>query len=105
MIPETASRADVERVGLALVQLARRSEVRSDDARTLLDRVPADRLVEMACQHRVPGVVFRSLAELGVEEEGFSDVCQPATSAGQIVVVQKPVGGADDAIRESCGGR
>ena len=30
---------------------------------------------------------------------------QPATSAGQIVVVQKPVGGADDAIRESCGGR
>ncbi len=74
LMPDRASRADVERVGLALVELARRSEVRSDDARTLLDRVPADRLVEMACQHRVPGVVFRSLSELGVEEEGFSDL-------------------------------
>ena len=30
---------------------------------------------------------------------------QLPTSAGQLVVAQKPVGGADDAVRESCGGR
>ena len=37
-------------------------------------------------------------------DTAFAD-SQPATSAGQIVVAQKPVGSADDAIRESCGGR
>jgi hypothetical protein len=30
---------------------------------------------------------------------------QLATSAGQLVVAQKPISGADDAIRENCGGR
>jgi hypothetical protein len=37
-------------------------------------------------------------------DTAFAD-SQPADSTGQIVVAQKPVGGADDAIRESCGGR
>ncbi len=37
-------------------------------------------------------------------DTAFAD-SPPAASAGQIVVAQKPVGGADDAIRESCGGR
>jgi hypothetical protein len=30
---------------------------------------------------------------------------QPTTGAGGIVVAQKPVSGADDAVREYCGGR
>jgi hypothetical protein len=30
---------------------------------------------------------------------------QPTTRAGGIVVAQKPVSGADDAVRQNCGGR
>ncbi len=30
---------------------------------------------------------------------------QFATSAGGIVAAQKPISGADDAVRENCGGR
>ena len=37
----------------------------------LLDRVPSDRLVDRACDHRVPGVVHRSLSELGVSDSRF----------------------------------
>jgi hypothetical protein len=72
---EAGPRAVVERLGRALVELARRSEVRAEDPKALLERVPHDQLVEMACQHRVPGVVFRALAELELEleleDEGF----------------------------------
>jgi hypothetical protein len=65
-------RDEAERLGRALVQLTRRPEVRSDDPKALLEQVPAARFVEMACHHRVPGVVYRSLAPLDLEDEEFS---------------------------------
>ncbi len=63
---------EAEPLGRALVQLTRRSAVRTDDPKALLQRVPAGGLVDMACHHRVPGVVFRALTELDVEDEGFA---------------------------------
>jgi hypothetical protein len=60
-----------ERVGRALVELTRRPEARTGDPRTLLDGVPTDLLVERARYHRVPGVAYRALSELGVDDAGF----------------------------------
>ncbi len=56
-----------ERLGRLLVELVRRPNARTSDVQTLLDQVPADRLVDHACYHRVPGVVYRSLCQLGVD--------------------------------------
>jgi hypothetical protein len=61
-----------ERLGRALVQLTRRPEARTAEVSALLDRVPADRLVEMAAYHRVPGVAYRALADLGREDGAFA---------------------------------
>jgi hypothetical protein len=61
-----------ERVGRALVELTRRSDARTTDPLTLLDQVPTDRLVDRACHHRVPGVVYRSLSELGMDGAEFA---------------------------------
>ena len=61
-----------ERVGRALVELTRREEARTADPLALLDHVPTDALVERACFHRVPGVVYRALTELGVEGAEFA---------------------------------
>lgn len=61
-----------EGVGRALVQLTRRREARTTDPLVLVDQVPADRLVERACHHRVPGVVYRSLSELGMDGAEFA---------------------------------
>jgi hypothetical protein len=65
-------RAATEELGRALVQLTRRPEARTADPLALLDRVPADRFVEMAAYHRVPGVAYRSLVELGRADEAYA---------------------------------
>ncbi len=62
------SRADAERLGSVLVGLTRRPEARSVDPLVDLDRIPFDQLVELAAYHRVPGVVYRSLVDLGVDD-------------------------------------
>ena len=61
-----------ERIGQALVRADPSS--RGADRRSAgpLDRVPADRFVEMAAYHRVPGVAYRSLVDLGREDEAFA---------------------------------
>jgi hypothetical protein len=69
-----AARAEAERLGDTLVQLTRRPEARTEDPVPLLGQVPADQLVEMACHHRVPGVVYRSMTELGVDDEAYADL-------------------------------
>jgi hypothetical protein len=73
-MPVAVPAADAERLGRALVELTRRPAARADDPAALLEQVPMARLVEMACQHRVPGVVFRSLVELGLESPGLADL-------------------------------
>jgi Uncharacterised nucleotidyltransferase len=65
------SRESSERLGRVLVELIRRPAARTADPLVLLDRVPSDRLVDRACDHRVPGVVHRSLSELGVSDARF----------------------------------
>ena len=60
------------RVGRALVQLTRRPGARTADPSALLDQVPTDRLVTMAAYHRVPGVAYRSLVELGRDDPAFA---------------------------------
>jgi hypothetical protein len=67
-----AMRAATARLGDALVQVTRRPAARTADPLALLDRVPADRFVEMAAYHRVPGVAYRALAELGHDDEAFA---------------------------------
>ncbi|MGO8871772.1 MAG: nucleotidyltransferase family protein [Acidimicrobiales bacterium] len=62
----------VERLGRALVELTRRPAARSADAVDLLDQLEPDRFVELACQHRVPGIVHRALADLGVDDDSFA---------------------------------
>jgi Uncharacterised nucleotidyltransferase len=69
---EAHARTSAERLGRALVELTRRPEDRSCDPRALLERIPADRLVDRARHHRVPGVLYRSLAALGVDDERFA---------------------------------
>jgi hypothetical protein len=69
-----AARAEAERLGETLVQLTRKSEARTQDPVPLLAQVPPDRLVEMACHHRVPGVVYRSMVELGVDDEAYAEL-------------------------------
>jgi len=65
-------RAATEEVGRALVQLTRRPDARTADPLALLDRVPADRLVEMAAYHRVPGMAYRALVELGGDDSLYA---------------------------------
>ena len=65
--------------GALLVELTRRPEARTTEPLALLDRVPTDRLVERACHHRVPGVVYRSLSELGRGRRRASPGCGPPT--------------------------
>ena len=66
------SRESSERLGRVLVELTRRPEARTTDPVPVLEQVPSGRLVECACHHRVPGVVYRSLSELGVDGPEFS---------------------------------
>jgi hypothetical protein len=68
----SGSDTDFHRLGQALVELTKRPELRSEDPSRLLEQIPAAQLVEMACHHRVPGVVYRSLADLGIEDEGYT---------------------------------
>ena len=68
----SGSDTDFHRLGQALVELTRRPELRSEDPSRLLEQIPAAQLVEMACHHRVPGVVYRSLADLNIEDEGYA---------------------------------
>jgi hypothetical protein len=52
----------------------------------LLEQVPMDRLVTHACHHRVPGVVYRSLRDLGVDRaelSGLRSVYQMAVVSHQ----------------------
>ncbi len=61
-------------VGRALVGLTRRPEARTDDVVELVARVPPASLVEMAGYHRVPGVVYRSLVDLGAYRDEFDQL-------------------------------
>ena len=58
-------------VGRALVGLTRRPEARTEDVVELVARVPPASLVEMAGYHRVPGVVYRALVDLGAYRDEF----------------------------------
>jgi hypothetical protein len=68
----SGSDAEFRRLGRALVELTRRPELRSEDPSRLLERISPAELVEMACHHRVPGVVYRSLVDLGIDDEGYA---------------------------------
>ena len=68
-VPDSASATG--RLGRALVELTRRPAERRHDPVELLGRVPAADFVEMASYHRVPGVVYRSLVELGVDDPAY----------------------------------
>ncbi len=87
-----------ERVGRSLVQLTRRPEARTTDPLALLGQIPAERLVDRACHHRVPGVVYRSLSELGVggaEFAGLRTAYQMASvSHGRCLLELRTVAGA-----------
>ena len=65
---ERPAEGPAERLGRALVELTRRPEARVEDPVVLLEQVPPADLVDLACHHRVPGVVHRSLAALGIED-------------------------------------
>ena len=67
-----SSRAEARRLGLVMVELARRPKARTVDVTALVDEVPADQLVDLACLHRVPGVIYRSLLALGIDGEAFA---------------------------------
>lgn len=68
----TAPAATGERLGRALVALTRRAEARKGDLAALLDGVPLGDVVELACHHRVPGVVYRSLTGFDVDDEDLA---------------------------------
>jgi hypothetical protein len=68
-MPAGRSAAGTEARGRALVGLTRRPEAMVDDPAALLARVPAGELVELACYHRVPGVVYRSLVALDAGDD------------------------------------
>ena len=68
MMPKRSPTA-VDRLGRVMVELTRRPEVRTCDPSGLLDQIPDQHLVDMACYHRLPGVVYRSLSDLGVASE------------------------------------
>jgi len=97
------SRDSSERLGRALVELTRRPAARSDDPRSLLDQVRPDQLVELARHHRVPGVVYRSLRELGAdgpEFAGLRTAYQMATlSHGRCLVELRTVAAALSELR------
>ncbi len=56
-----------ERQGRALVELVKRPEARVQDPVSLLAGVPLGELAGLACHHRLPGLAYRSLVELGVD--------------------------------------
>ena len=66
------SRAEARRLGLVMVELARRPSARTVDVTALVDEVPPDQLVDLACHHRVPGVIYRSLLALGIDDRAFA---------------------------------
>jgi hypothetical protein len=73
----------VGRQGRALVELLRRPDDREEDPLALLDRVPMDAVTRLANHHRVPGMVFRSLRELGVDD----DATAPLRAAYQMAAL------------------
>ncbi len=62
------------RLGTALIELTRRPEARRSDPAELVAGVDGARLVAAALHHRVPGVVYRSLADAGVSIEGLGEL-------------------------------
>ncbi len=50
-----------------MVELTRRPEVRRDDEQALCDGIAVDQLIDLACYHRVPGVVYRAMTTLDVD--------------------------------------
>ncbi len=71
------SRARAEAQGRALVELVRRPEARVEDPVDLLGGVALDDVAGLACHHRLPGLVYRSLAALGLEDPAL-DVLRAA---------------------------
>ncbi len=65
-------RSTAERLGRALVELTRRPSERRHDPVALLGQVPSGTFVEMAAYHRVPGLVHRSLIDLGVDDPAYA---------------------------------
>lgn len=59
--------AEVARRGRAFVELVRRPQARTEDLACLLQGIPTGDLAELACHHRLPGVAYRALVELGVD--------------------------------------
>lgn len=71
-----------EVLGRALVELVRRPAARLGDPGPLDDDLFLHQLVQLATFHRLPGVVYRSLLDVGVEEDrlfGLRRACQMAT--------------------------
>ena len=62
--------SSAERLGRALVELTRRPEMRHGDVQALCDGIAVDQLIDLACYHRVPGVVYRALTTLDVDVGG-----------------------------------
>jgi hypothetical protein len=72
-----APRALAERQGRALVELVRRPGARVEDPVVLLRGLPLAALADLACHHRLPGLVHRSLGALGIEDPAL-DVLRAA---------------------------
>jgi Uncharacterised nucleotidyltransferase len=66
-VTDRPATADVARRGRAFVELVRRPEARTDDVSRLLDGIPIEEITELACHHRLPGVAYRALLELGID--------------------------------------
>jgi hypothetical protein len=66
-----------ERLGRALVELVKRPAVRTEDPGALLDRSHPDERADLsglACHHRLPGVVYRALVDLGIDDLDLGDL-------------------------------
>jgi hypothetical protein len=61
------AKADAARRGRAFVELVRRPEARRQDVSRLLDGIPIEEITQLACHHRLPGIAYRALVELGVD--------------------------------------
>ncbi len=70
-------KALAERQGRALVELVRRPGARVEDPVVLLRGLPLADLADLACHHRLPGLVHRSLGALEVEDPAL-DVLRAA---------------------------
>jgi Uncharacterised nucleotidyltransferase len=62
--------SSVERLGQALVELTKRPEVRRGDEQALCEGIAVGQLIDLACYHRVPGVVYRAMTTLDVDVSG-----------------------------------